>query len=710
MRFLGINKGISHSMKELRDGGVALIENDKISVALMEERLTQRLREGGYKNCLNAIDTNKIDGIGISTCTEHSKYSNHNVEIKNIPIFNIDHHISHALCAFELSGFREAIVAVMDGGGNTLTDVSDLWWENVRQQNSYYYVTHDTIELIDSDFEEPFSLGYGELFRSMTYLLGFNTSKKAANVTALASYGDYKKISSKPFITFENGKLNNLCKYNFESPAKALEAIWDVIGYEITTIRSNQEITQNYCDFCSYVQWNVEESLLKKLNYLKQKYNVDYLCLSGGVALNCVLNATIIESNIFDNVYIPFCAGDHGQPLGNALALMRLNKQTIDKNKITPFLGTNIEKISYDDLLKKAKKYLHQDELFIIHLKDLDLQKHIAKSLIRDEVLLVCRGKSEYGLRALGNRSIIARADTTKAFQQVAKIKNREWFRPFAPIILEDDVKHIVGKNISSPYMTSAYKITNNLPIKYCCSVDNRSRIQTVSKESFWGGVLEYLKQNDLFPACLNTSLNTPGIPIVESIDDALKLFANVDVNSMVIGNYVISKTWNDSQFKIQFDVEFRDGNKIYRYEKESICIYKYIQLIRNITNVTNVFFRKYFALNHEYLDWLRKGQKNTTIRYKTNSLEIPLDNHTLIWKTAEFESIDFNTVDPNDYSEKVRITKVDYVRFGELTFNDASNDGFQDIYSMKDAFKSKMYPGISEDDWMTIYHIEIVK
>ena len=707
MSYLGINKKFSHSMNELHDGGLALIENSEIQLAIMEERISRILRLGGFDQCINYVNLEKVHAIGISTCTESCNLSSENVLIKDIPMYNIDHHVSHAICAFELSNYKDAIVVVMDGGGNTLTKASEYWWKNYRQQNSYYHVTDNSIELIDTDFTEPFALGYGELFRAMTYLLGFNTSKKSANITALASYGDYKQISTKPFISFNNGKLHNCCKYNHKNPAKSLDPIWNIIGYRFLPIKEGQEITKDYCNLCAYVQWNVEESILQKLHYIQQKVKSNNLCLSGGVALNCVLNARIIESALFKSVFIPFCAGDHGQPLGNALALMRLKNIKINHKKISPFLGTDI-KPSYDELLEKVNHYLKEYDSLIIYLNDIDLQKYIANTLLDDEVILVCRGKSEYGLRALGNRSIIARSDSIKAFQQVSNIKHREWYRPFAPIVLENDVHLVTGEKVYSPYMTTAYKITNDSPIKYCCSVDKRSRIQTVKQDSFWGGVLEKLKQNGVFPSCLNTSFNLSGNPIVESIDDALKMFNEVNINTLVLGNYIVLKHYNNRSLRIDYDVEFRYGGKIKKYKKGILNITKYIDLIKSITKIKNIFFRNYFALNHEYFNWLSNGKKNTTIRFKYQSLEIPQNKELPLSTTKEFEICDFNDISYRDQNKSVYISKVVYSKYSELSNEDAINDGFIDLIDMKHAFRKNMYSNINDNDWVTIYHIGI--
>lgn len=711
MKYIGVNKGKSQSNKELHDGGLVLVENGKIVNAYMEERLSRKLRKGGYEECFAHLqDINDIKCIGISTCTEPLQYSELSSYIKGIKHINVDHHISHALCAFELSGFSESLVAVMDGGGNTLDEISDKWWENERQQNSYYFINNDNIELLDSDFTEAYEMGYGELYRAMTYLLGFNTSKKSAHITALASYGDYRRVSEKPFIIFENGKLKTSCKYNYEYPEKSLEGIWKVIGYSYEKVLDGQELTQDYCDLCAYIQWNVEQSLIKKLHYLKNKYNIGNLCLSGGVALNCVLSAKIQEQNLFQNVYVPFCAGDHGQAMGNVFYVMRQEKVEIDKNGITPYLGTDVNGVKFDEIVKKQPQYIQQQEFFVIYLNDRDLQELMAEMLLKDMTFFVCRGKSEHGLRALGNRSIISRSDTQKSYQTAIAIKQREWFRPFAPMVLEEFTECLVGKRVSSPYMTTAYQIQMKEPIRYCCSVDGRARLQTVSDDSFWGAVLKKLKSKGVFPSCLNTSLNLKGEPIVETSDDALQIFGKSEVNSMVLGNFVLFKHWSmNSLFDIGFDVEIKSKNKNILCKKQDMNIAKCIEIIRKETGISKIYFRKYFSLNCEYLQWLANGKKNTTIRYKKHYLELPYGNILNMWSSKNFENIDFNDSHLGKENCRVCIEKIIYKRFGDLNTQDAINDGFGNVEEMKSAFRINMYPGLTDDEWVSIYCLKII-
>ena len=711
MKYLGLTNGHNHFHKELHDGSIAVVENASIQYAYMEERVARKLRAGGYCTAIEVDSSCKeADVISISTCTESVEYPS---VVKGIDdsnkVIHVDHHLSHALCAFELSGFEKSLVVVIDGGGNTLDGSDKCWWSNKRQQHSYYYISNNSVQLLERDFSEPDELGFGELFRSMTYLLGYNSSKKAAHVTALASYGNYKQISEIPFITLKNGKLISPCKYSSESPELSLAPVWDIIGKKFHKLEQNTVVPKEYCDLCAYFQWNIERAMLEKLSYLKKTYHIENLCLSGGVALNCVLNAKIVEAHYFERVFIPFCPGDHGQSLGNVFYSMRENNEVLKPDNISPYLGTDVDTTTFSDIVALQKKYNYHEPLYVFENNCNSIIDSVSKLLIQDIPFFICHGRSEFGLRALGNRSIICRSDLSESKNIVEKIKQRERFRPFAPIVHEDYVSELLGDDVISPFMTTAFLVENPTPIRNCCSIDNRSRIQTVNGNSFWGKILQNLANTGIFPSCLNTSLNLKGEPIAENGEDAFDMFIRTEIQSMVLGNYCIHKEIFPEIFpRLNFNIEIRDKNNTISVNKNQITSKELIEYIQSFTGIRNIYFRRYFGLNHEYLSWLKNGRKNTTIRFKKGYLELPVDCNLNMWPTTNFEKLSSNLANEDSECVNVHINTLVFTRFGDLTEEDAYNDGFKSYSEMRQAFEELMYPNISDSDWVMIYRINI--
>jgi len=569
MRILGLNKGVSCSGKSLADGAIAYIEDGVLKALIMEERVTRELRKGGFERAFDElkkkfnIDTNDIDHIGVSTCTEpvtSSRVGIGSVFEKYESILHaVEHHYSHAYGTFCMSGFDEALIVVIDGGGNILPDSvnpnNPNWWEEPREQHSYYIANKkdkNKVKLIDRDFDKPYDLGFGELYRAATYLLGFNTSRKAANIMALASHGHYESVPIEPFIRIVNGKMASELKYYYRDAYKSFDPLFNdkfkLAPLNQTHRSTPEELPQPYRDFCAFIQRNIEEVILEKLRLLKSETKASKLCITGGTALNCVMNAKILESGLFDDVYVPFIPGDHGQSLGNAFVI----GDKYDERKIYSFTNTqdaflgaditdnpdgfNVSEI--ESLLSK------KDDYSIAAIKN--IEKLVAMLLIKNLVVLTCISNSEAGYRALGNRSILSNAFNKNALEwrgAVQATKDREWFRPYAPAILSSYFKKISNKIIKSPYMSFAVDIKGIEDcFGECKSIDSRARIQTVDEESFIGRVLHEMEQMGNEPICLNTSFNFPRKPIVETLKDALDALDKANIDILATNGHLVYK------------------------------------------------------------------------------------------------------------------------------------------------------------------------
>jgi carbamoyltransferase len=555
-----MNKGVSCNGKVLADGAIAYFEDDVLKALIMEERVTGKLRKGGFEKAFLIlkkkyhIDIADIDHIGVSTCTEPVGNSIRGLDPfleTHKSILPIEHHYSHAYGTFALSGFDRALVVVIDGGGNVLPDSNNPnnpnWWEEPREQHSYYIADKDNVTLIERDFDEKNELGFGELYRAATYFMCFKTSRKAANIMALASYGDYKNIPNGSFIDIVNGKMVSSLKYDYSNPSNSFKPLFngkfhlEPLAVPPGNLSQYNSKLQPYYDFCAYIQWNIEQALIKKLKLLKAETTTTKVCITGGSALNCVMNAKILEEEgLFEDVYVPFVPGDHGQSLGNALVVNnRFGKRKSYSfcNTQNAFLGLGaMDKLESGMTLERFVAERYDDTLSIISygIADKDsVANGVALLLSKKYVVLTCVGRSEAGYRALGNRSVLANAFDSDALnyrKKIQALKNREWFRPYAPAILDRYFKRISGRDVKSPFMSLAVNVNGfDECFGECKSKDNRARIQTVNEESFVGQVLSKLEQMGEQPICLNTSFNSPGKPIVETIEDAFAVFCKCD-------------------------------------------------------------------------------------------------------------------------------------------------------------------------------------
>ena len=304
------------------------------------------------------------------------------------------------------------------------------------------------------------------------------------------------------------------------------------------------------------------------------------------------------------------------------------------------------------------------------------------------------------------------RADSKISQFAAGYIKKREWFRPFAPAVLEEIYQNDFEIKFPSPFMSFALPIKNSKRSKYVSAISkaNTARLQTVNEDSFIGRVLVALKKIGAYPICLNTSFNLSGEPIVESIHDALHTFKRMPINSLVAGRFLIVKKLLPSYNRLGLiDYKTLPEAIIRSNNSESALSTKQglLPLLRNLQNRTRrvVFFRSGFSLFGDYLVWLRKGTKKTTIRWRREGIEWPMFQKMPLWETSDKQR---KPLDRDSIDETVDVIKIVYVKFGELTESDARNDGFESHNQMRMQFRERIYPEILDDDWVSIYHLTL--
>ena len=380
-----------------------------------------------------------------------------------------EHHMSHASSAFYPSPFEKAIILTIDGVGEWATTSVAIGNKNK----------------IDIKKEIHFPHSIGLLYSAFTYYCGFKVNSGEYKLMGLAPYGkpvysdlildnliDLKDdgsfwLNQKYFdyisgLTMTNKKFEDL----FNKPARKSET---------------EKLEQFHTNIAASIQDVLEKVILKITRGLSKEYNIENLCLAGGVALNCVANGKILKDNYFKNIWVQPASGDAGGAIGSALAVWykHLNKERVldrsDKMKGS-YLGPKADnKIIIDEFNKIGA-------VFKLENNEDELIRFVAKEISKGSAIGWFQGRMEFGPRALGGRSIIAdpRSDKMQKILNL-KVKFRESFRPFAPAILSDEVANYFDINIESPYMLFVAQINDKLKIKMTNKQENLFGIEKLN-------------------------------------------------------------------------------------------------------------------------------------------------------------------------------------------------------------------------------------
>ncbi len=490
-----------------------------------------------------------------------------NFEEKN-KIFFSEHHMSHAASAFFPSPFDEAIILTADGVGEWATSTVAIGKEN-------------NVE-IKKEIHFPHSLGL--LYSAFTYYTGFKVNSGEYKLMGLAPYGEpkYKNLIEDNLIHIkDDGSFRlNQDYFNYATGLTMTNNKFNSLFGEKPRNSKTDKITQFHMDIASSIQNVTEDIMLKIAKSLKQEYNLNNLCLAGGVALNCVANGKILEKKIFDNIWIQPAAGDAGGSLGSALALWHIekkNKRII--NNIDQMKGSYLgPEYSQSEIEKKLKDIGANYEI----LSESDILERSAEDLSKGNAVGWFQGRMEFGPRALGARSILG--DPRSASMQKnlnLKVKYRESFRPFAPSVLREDISEWFDLNEDSPYMLLVANVNKNKQIEMnkeqkklfgidklnvrrskiaaVTHVDYSARIQTVHEETNkkFFRLLKKFKEKTGCPVLVNTSFNVRGEPIVNTPEDAFNCFMGTELDNLVIGNCYLKKENQKTELKKDYKSKF---------------------------------------------------------------------------------------------------------------------------------------------------------
>ena len=443
-----------------------------------------------------------------------------------------EHHMSHAAHTFFTSPFDEAAILTVDGVGE---------WSTTT-----FGMGNDIDIKLISDIRWPHSLGL--FYSAFTYFLGFKVNEGEYKLMGLSSYGKpkyYDKILDELIDVKNDGSIHLDMKYFAFTYDKYMtnQNFSDLFG--IPPRKHDEKAEQIHYDIGASAQLVLEDILLKMVNHVHSKTKMKNLCIGGGVGLNGVANYRILKDGPFENLHIPPSPGDGGSAVGCAQYLYHCfakNKRIVQQS--SERIANNIyvgPEYSNDEI----KSFLEKNKISYEFLDTQALLKNTAKLISEGNIIGWYHGKMEWGPRALGNRSILADPrDANMKDTLNEKIKHRESFRPFAPSILEEYVTEYFDIDVSSPYMLLVAQVKKPEKIPAVTHIDGTSRLQSVSKEV---NPLYYDLINEFYnitgvPVIINTSMNVMGEPIVNTPEQAHAMILKTDMDSLVMGNYLIGK------------------------------------------------------------------------------------------------------------------------------------------------------------------------
>ena len=468
------------------------------------------------------------------------------------PLYFPEHHESHAASAFFPSPFKKAAILTLDGVGEWATSAIGRGDGN-------------RIEILE-DLHFPHSLGL--LYSAFTYFTGFRVNSGEYKLMGLAPYGEPKYvdiIKDNLLDLREDGSFRMNLKYfgYVDGLTMTNDAFAKLFGGPAR--KAESEITQREMDIARSIQVVTEEIVIRMATHARRLTGEEYLVMAGGVALNCVANGRLLREGLFKDIWIQPAAGDAGGALGAALmgAFQIHGAERKADNVHDAMHGSLIGPDIVDDEVEsflKAKGYPARK------LAPAEWGPELAKIIASENVIGLVQGRMEFGPRALGGRSIIGDARSTK-MQSVMnlKIKYRESFRPFAPSCLAERVGDYFELDRPSPYMllvaqvrkdrcigmaeASQLSIRDRInqirsDIPAITHVDYSARVQTVSPESNprYYDLIKAFDQQTGYGVIINTSFNVRGEPIVCTAEDAYRCFMRTEMDYLVLGSFVLDK------------------------------------------------------------------------------------------------------------------------------------------------------------------------
>lgn len=551
------------------NGSVALIRDGEVKVAIQAERLSRQKRKNlplGQESdlaqkcvryCLDAsnLQYKDIDAIALSTPWRVKKINNDDLfqYIGGVPknyveTFYVPHHFSHMEYIVHYGGLEPGLVLVVDGSGTIESDrlnfnveeqyhpnilnhvhfsgkevISAYWFDGTK--SSLIYRFSPSRAPIDNPNSGSLKQSIGHFWEwASFYCCG--SRNEAGKVMGLAAFGEVDPSDKDTFLSIlDDGQL----KLNFKSLNEKFKQP-NIFGLDLSNSKHHQNVALK-------VQLDTEAVLLKLLGMLKEKFPTQNLYLSGGVALNVVANERIKNSNLFKNVILNGSVEDNGTAIGAGLAASIKLGFERKSSLITDYYGIQY---SYKEIIEAVKKFDFKYEV----LSEKESLKLAAELMSKENIIGWFQGKSEFGPRALGNRSILANPTSPRTKYMLDHLmKCRDRYRPYAPVVIEEHANQYFDIDSSSPVMMRNVKVLDKRLVAIT-HVDGTARVQTVNEtqNKVLHSLLLEVEKNMGLPILLNTSFNRPGEPIVESPFDALTSFSLGSLDYLFLQNVLISR------------------------------------------------------------------------------------------------------------------------------------------------------------------------
>jgi len=548
---LGINR--------TQDASICLMQGSRLEWAIQKERLTRRKHHWGkpgdlrdhYRPALPGLDR-PLDAIVecYSSDAEIAALASYEAELADILVLGpacrrvrISHHLAHLYSVFQPSPFREAAVMVVDGQGSPVLDFTERWagaagvpgdW---REVSSFYVADRERVHCIGKqlwDRDDTRPAGLGMFYFLLTQAL-FPGEGNEGKVMGLAPHGDPHALGLPPL---------EVDGYRVTIPAS-----WRAVLGERGRFRYGMpEIRFSDCaNLAAAGQRAFEDALLELARWLHAATGLDDLCFAGGCGLNCSANERLLRETPFRRVFIPPAPSDAGTALGCAIyGLVELAGQACDWRWTHDYLGPLPQAADIDAAVTQATG--NGSGLLAEKLNGRDaLCERMLDLLCARKVVALYQGRSEFGPRALGHRSILG--DPRRGYVRDwinARVKGREWFRPLAPVVLEEHAHAYFDLPGASPFMQFAAPVRPERirSVPAITHVDNTARLQTMGADDdpLLRALLSGFAERTGVPVLLNTSFNGKDEPIVETPAQALASFRRMPLHALAMPPYLVRK------------------------------------------------------------------------------------------------------------------------------------------------------------------------
>jgi carbamoyltransferase len=421
---------------------------------------------------------------------------------------HVRHHVAHAASASLASPQPDSAVLVVDGRGESSSMLAGEYRDG-------------KLDILASQ-QLPHSLGL--LYESLTEHLGFHRSSDEYKVMAMGSYG-------RPV------HVERLAEYVYAcSDGTFRTEPLDWTAFSDSREPGAEQLDPAHADLACSVQRVLEDVLVEMVGWLRTRTSSDTLCLAGGVALNCVANTRLFNDGPFANVWVQPAAGDAGTALGAALALAAEHGEPI-----APMESAALGRSWSDDQVAAIL-----DGADVTYQRPDDIGVAVAEALADNMIVGWFQGASEFGPRALGNRSLLADPRHVENLERLNRVKGREQFRPVAPMVLAEQAGQIFSRGpLPSPYMLFVHDVADQWRdrIPAVTHVDGTARIQTVDTDKpLLHRMISHFASKTGVPVVVNTSFNTAGRPMVDSPLDALECFGSAPIDVLAVGPFMIRR------------------------------------------------------------------------------------------------------------------------------------------------------------------------